>query len=105
LRAIERGRRLQAFSRRFQPDCLGDNTTGSKTNNGDERRKQCTEAGQSNTGPGGRRNFMLLPEAGIKGNSHMMMMDRKQSIIADQVIGWPDRKSRGCNDVRVMILG
>jgi len=31
---------------------------------------------------------MLLPEAGIKGNSHMMMMDRNNLIIADQVIGW-----------------
>src|SRR5712671_7166300 len=53
---------------------LGDNTTGSKTNNGDERRKQCTEAANQIRAEGGKAKFMLLPEAGIKGNSHMMMM-------------------------------
>lgn len=67
---------------------LGDNTTGSKTNNGDERRKQCTEAANQIRAAGGKAKFMLLPEAGIKGNSHMMMMDRNNLIIADQVIGW-----------------
>ena len=67
---------------------LGDNTTGSKTNNGDERRKQCAESANQIRAAGGKAKFMLLPEAGIKGNSHMMMMDRNNLIIADQVIGW-----------------
>jgi len=67
---------------------LGDNTTGSKTNNGDERRKQCTETADKIRAAGGKGRFIVLPEVGIKGNSHMMMMDKNNLIIADQIIGW-----------------
>jgi len=49
---------------------------------------RCTEAANQIRAAGGKAKFMLLPEAGIKGNSHMMMMDRNNLIIADQVIGW-----------------
>jgi hypothetical protein len=31
---------------------------------------------------------LLLPEAGHKGNSHMLMMDKNNLAIADLIIGW-----------------
>jgi hypothetical protein len=37
---------------------------------------------------GGRAKFLLLPEAGHKGNSHMLMMDKNNLAIADLIIGW-----------------
>ena len=37
---------------------------------------------------GGTARFLLLPEAGIKGNSHMMMMDKNNLVVADQIIAW-----------------
>jgi hypothetical protein len=30
----------------------------------------------------------LLPEAGQKGNSHMMMMDKNNLAVADLIIAW-----------------
>ena len=32
-----------------------------------------------------------LPDAGIRGNSHMMMLDRNNKQIADRIMGWIDR--------------
>ena len=29
-----------------------------------------------------------LPDAGIRGNSHMMMLDRNNKQIADRIMGW-----------------
>jgi hypothetical protein len=37
---------------------------------------------------GGSAKFLLLPEAGQKGNSHMLMMDKNNLAIADLIIGW-----------------
>jgi hypothetical protein len=37
---------------------------------------------------GGPLEFLLLPEAGHKGNSHMLMMDKNNLAIADLIIGW-----------------
>ena len=37
---------------------------------------------------GGSAKFLLLPEAGQKGNSHMLMMDKNNLQIADLIIGW-----------------
>ena len=34
------------------------------------------------------REILILPEAGLKGNSHMMMMDRNNLQVADLIIGW-----------------
>ena len=31
---------------------------------------------------------MLLPDLGIKGNSHMLMMDKNNIQIADLIIAW-----------------
>ena len=37
---------------------------------------------------GGTAKFLLLPALGIKGNSHMLMMDKNNLQIADLIIGW-----------------
>ena len=36
----------------------------------------------------GSAKFLLLPEAGHKGNSHMLMMEKNNLQIADLIIGW-----------------
>ena len=36
-----------------------------------------------------------LPEAGIRGNSHMMMLDRNNKQIADRIMSWIDRRVAG----------
>jgi len=67
---------------------VGDNTVGSSGPNGDERRKSCSSTVDALRTAGGTGKFMLLPDLGIKGNSHMMMMDKNNLQIADLVIGW-----------------
>ncbi len=37
---------------------------------------------------GGRGTFLLLPEAGIAGNSHMMMMDKNNLQVAALIRRW-----------------
>ena len=36
-----------------------------------------------------------LPDAGIRGNSHMMMLDRNNKQIADRIMGWIGSKAEG----------
>jgi len=67
---------------------FGDNTVGATGPNGDERRNACIATTDAIHKAGGTAKFLLLPEAGIKGNSHMMMMDRNNLLIADQIIAW-----------------
>jgi pimeloyl-ACP methyl ester carboxylesterase len=67
---------------------VGDYTVGSSGPNGDERRKTCTESVEAIRAAGGTARFMLLPDLGIKGNDHMMMMDKNNLQIADLVIDW-----------------
>ncbi len=40
---------------------------------------------------GGNATFVSLPEAGITGNGHMMMMERNNLLLADLVIDWIER--------------
>ena len=54
----------------------GDNSVGAAGVNGDKRRDGCAQAVNMIKGGGGRATFLLLPEAGIPGNSHMLMMDK-----------------------------
>ena len=67
---------------------FGDYTEGSTGPNGDERRKQCNASASAINAAGGTAKFMLLPDLGIKGNSHMLMMDKNNIQIADLIIGW-----------------
>jgi pimeloyl-ACP methyl ester carboxylesterase len=67
---------------------FGDYTEGSTGPNNDERRKICNESVAAINGAGGTAKFMYLPAQGIKGNGHMMMMDKNNLQIADLIINW-----------------
>jgi pimeloyl-ACP methyl ester carboxylesterase len=67
---------------------FGDYTEGSTGPNGDERRNVCNASATAINAAGGTAKFMLLPALGIKGNSHMLMMDKNNTQIADLIIGW-----------------
>ncbi len=66
----------------------GDNSKGAWGVNGDKRREGCVQAVNMINSGGGRATFMLLPEMGIPGNSHMMMMDRNNLQVADMIQKW-----------------
>jgi hypothetical protein len=55
---------------------------------GDECRNGCATTIAALTAAGGTAKLLLLPEAGLKGNSHMMMMDKNNLQIADMIMGW-----------------
>jgi pimeloyl-ACP methyl ester carboxylesterase len=66
----------------------GDNSVGAKGVNGDKRRGGCAQAVNLVKAGGGRANLLVLPEAGVKGNSHMMMMDRNNLQVAELIRNW-----------------
>ncbi len=66
----------------------GDNSEGAPGPNGNDRRNGCATTIAALKDAGGTAKFLLLPEAGLKGNSHMMMMDRNNLQIADLIIDW-----------------
>jgi hypothetical protein len=61
----------------------GDYSAGAVGPNGDERRNGCVATVAAIKSAGGTARFLLLPEAGQKGNSHMMMMDKNNLAVAD----------------------
>jgi pimeloyl-ACP methyl ester carboxylesterase len=67
---------------------FGDYTEGSSGPNGDERRNVCNQSVDAINAAGGTAKFLYLPGLGIKGNSHMLMMDKNNIQIADLIIGW-----------------
>jgi pimeloyl-ACP methyl ester carboxylesterase len=66
----------------------GDNATGPNNPNGDERRKICNQSIDAINAAGGVAKFLDLPAAGLRGNSHMLMMEKNNLQIADLIIGW-----------------
>jgi pimeloyl-ACP methyl ester carboxylesterase len=67
----------------------GDHSVGAVGANGDVRRTGCQTTVASFQAAGGRAKFLSLPdELGIKGNSHMLMMDDNNLQIADIIMGW-----------------
>jgi pimeloyl-ACP methyl ester carboxylesterase len=67
----------------------GDNSIGAKdTVNGDDRRNGCLAAVNAIKAAGGRASLLMLPDIGIKGNSHMMMMDKNNLQLADVLLKW-----------------
>ena len=54
----------------------------------DERRNGCAATATAIKSAGGSAKFLLLPEAGHKGNTHMLMMDNNNLEIADLIIRW-----------------
>jgi pimeloyl-ACP methyl ester carboxylesterase len=67
---------------------FGDYTEGASGPNGDERRKVCNQSVDAINAAGGTAKFLYLPALGIKGNSHMLMMDKNNLQIADLIIAW-----------------
>jgi pimeloyl-ACP methyl ester carboxylesterase len=65
-----------------------DHSFGFKSRNGDERRNGCSGSVARIAAKGGPAKFMLLPELGIKGNSHMMMVENNNLQIADLIMAW-----------------
>ena len=66
----------------------GDNSKGAWGVNGDKRREGCVQAVNMINKGGGKATFALLPEMGIAGNSHMMMMDKNNLQVADVIQKW-----------------
>jgi hypothetical protein len=50
--------------------------------------KACREFAQKTNEQGGKVDLLLLPEVGIKGNSHMLMQDTNSIEIANIVGSW-----------------
>ena len=70
----------------------GDNSRGAPGPNGDERRDACATTVTAIKSAGGSAKFLLLPEAGHKGNSHMLMMDKNNLRGSDHRLA---RRERG----------
>ena len=67
---------MKIFSKVPLLSVWGDNSQGAPGPNGDERRNGCVATVNAVKAAGGSAKFLLLPEAGQKGNSHMLMMDK-----------------------------
>src|SRR5262249_32270518 len=84
----------------------GDNSQGAPGPNGDERRNGCAATVNAIKSAGGSAKFLLLPEAGHKGNTHMLMMDKNNLAVADLIIGWVGASvaARYCDAGRKVLL-
>jgi pimeloyl-ACP methyl ester carboxylesterase len=92
----------QAYSKVPFLSFWGDHSVGAVGANGDARRTGCQATVASFKKAGGNAEFLLLPDLGIKGNSHMMMMDNNNLELADILGTWIIRnvekdKHRACN--------
>ena len=52
------------------------------------RLKQCREFAEAMKKAGGKTELVVLPDLGIKGNSHMLMQDRNSLEIAAWLVAW-----------------
>ena len=66
----------------------GDYSIGAPGPNGNARRDGCAATISAIKQAGGAATFLLLPDQGIQGNTHMMMMDKNNLVIADKIIEW-----------------
>lgn len=57
------------------------------------RLKLCREFAEAMKKAGGRTELLVLPEIGIKGNSHMLMQDKNSLQIADLLIAWIEKNA------------
>lgn len=78
----------QAYSKVPFLSFWGDHSVGAVGANGDARRQGCQATVASFKQAGGNAQFVLLPDLGIKGNSHMMMMDNNNLELADILETW-----------------
>src|SRR5262249_41623938 len=79
---------VKIFSRVPLLSVWGDNSRGAPGPNGDERRDGCAATVNAIKSAGGSAKFLLLPEAGHKGNTHMLMLDKNNLAVADLIMGW-----------------
>jgi pimeloyl-ACP methyl ester carboxylesterase len=66
----------------------GDHSVGAGGFNGDKRRETCTTSVNAIKSANGPATFIFLPDLGIHGNSHLMMMDTNNLQIADVIMHW-----------------
>lgn len=66
----------------------GDYSFGAAGRNGDERRNGCRDTVGAIQAAGGKARLLLLPDIGIRGNSHMLMLDRNNLEVAEHVHQW-----------------
>ena len=78
----------ESFAKIAFTSVWGDNSVGAAGVNGDARRNGCLKAVSLINGGGGRATFLLLPDNGIPGNSHMMMMDKNNLQVAGLIRKW-----------------
>lgn len=70
-----------AFVRSPYMAIIGDNRPS-------DRNVQCQTTIASINSAGGNAKFWLLPDSGLRGNTHMMMMDKNSDVIANKLLGW-----------------
>jgi hypothetical protein len=56
------------------------------------RLKACREFAAAVTLAGGKAQNLVLPEIGVKGNSHMLMQDSNSMFVAQYLWDWIDRQ-------------
>ena len=66
----------------------GDHSVGAPGYNGDARRNECARIVNLIQAENGPATLMVLPDSGINGNSHMLMMDKNNLMIADMLMQW-----------------
>lgn len=69
----------------------GDNSEGARLVNGDDRRNGCLRAVEMVVAEGGRAELLMLPDLGIRGNTHYLMMDDNNLDLAGLVDDWVER--------------
>ncbi|GGH19591.1 esterase [Alsobacter metallidurans] len=66
----------------------GDNSSGAAGANGDARRNDAQNLAFTLAAAGGDATHNVLPDHGVFGNTHMLMMDRNNSDLADFLSAW-----------------
>lgn len=75
---------IQTLSRVPTLVIFGDNLSGSWLNS----YANCQQYTAAIKAAGGDITFIHLPDIGIHGNSHMMMLDKNNLEVADVILGW-----------------
>jgi hypothetical protein len=62
--------------------------------------EKCKGLVQQIRSAGGDATMLHLPEAGVRGNSHMMMQDRNNLQVADLILDWIDQHVEARNHAK-----
>ncbi len=73
-------------------DLFGDNVIGNTTGLGEGRYNGRKVTIDKIKAAGGKADIVLLPNAGIYGNTHMMMQDKNNLKVADFMMKWVDQR-------------